>query len=181
MRIIGGTYRGKNLLSPKTDDIRPTSDKARESVFNILYSKLNKPWDQINLADIFTGSGAFGLEAVSRGARSVALIDIDTASAAKNVALFPNEKDKITLIRADAASLPRPKQVFDIIFMDAPYHKGLSEQALLSILKNNWLAPDGICVIETATDEKIEIPQPLKLVDERRYGIAKFWFLTFEN
>jgi len=181
MRIIGGLYRGKNLLSPQTGNIRPTSDKARESIFNILYSKLTKTWDQINLADIFTGSGAFGLEAVSRGAKSVALVDIDTASATKNIALFPNEKNKITLIRADASSLPHSRQKFDIIFMDAPYHKGLSEQALSSILKNNWLAPDGICVIETAADETLEIPQPLKLIDERSYGIAKFWFLTFEN
>ncbi len=181
MRIIGGLYRGKNLLSPKTGDVRPTSDKARESIFNILYSKLTKPWDQINLADIFAGSGAFGLEAISRGAKNVTLLDIDTASAAKNAALFPNEKNKITLIRADASSLPHSKQEFDIIFMDAPYHKGLSEQALASILKNNWLSSDGICVVETATDEKLSIPQQLELIDERRYGIAKFWFLTFKN
>lgn len=181
MRIIGGLYRGKTLLSPKTQQVRPTSDKARESVFNILYSKLTKSWDQINLADIFAGSGAFGLEAVSRGAKSVMLVDLDTSTATKNANLFPNEKNKITILKADATALPHPRQNFDIIFMDAPYHKSLSKQALSSILKNDWLAPHGICIIETAADEKLEIPQSMKLIDERRYGIAKFWFLIFEN
>ncbi len=73
MRIIGGIYRGKKLFSPLSDKIRPTADKARESVFNIIFSKSEKPWGQIRLADIFCGTGAFGLEAISRGAANVAL------------------------------------------------------------------------------------------------------------
>ena len=128
MRIIGGLYRGKKLLSPKTEAIRPTADKARESVFNILHSKLTKEWNQINLADIFAGTGAFGLEAVSRGAHSVTFVDIDTSTLKKNIDLFSNEKNKITIIKADASSLPHAQQGLDIIFMDAPYNKGLSEK-----------------------------------------------------
>ncbi len=181
MRIIGGLYRGKKLLSPKTEAIRPTADKARESVFNILNSKLNKEWKQINLADIFAGTGAFGLEALSRGAQSVTLVDIDTSTLTKNINLFPNEKNKITVIKTDASSLPHPQQIFDVIFMDAPYNKGLNEKALLSVIKNNWLAPNGICIVETNAKEELDIPSPLQLIDSRRYGIAKFWFLTFNN
>ena len=181
MRIIGGLYRGKKLFSPKTELIRPTADRARESVFNILHSKLIKTWDQIKLADIFAGTGAFGLEALSRGACNVTFVDINTSTVTKNINLFPNEKNKITIIKTDASFLPHSQQIFDIIFMDAPYNKGLSEKALSAILQNNWLAPDGICVVETNTKEELGIPSSLQLIDSRCYGIAKFWFLTFKN
>lgn len=180
MRIIGGIYRGKKLFSPLSDKIRPTADKARESVFNILFSKLEKPWSQIKLADIFCGTGAFGLEAISRGAAKVTLVDLDTATAAKNAALFPNEKSKISLIKADAANLPSTPAAFDVIFLDAPYHLGLSEKALLSVIDKKWLASDGICIVETAADEKLNIPEKMLLTDTRRYGIAQFLFLRFK-
>ena len=181
MRIIGGLYRGKKLLSPKSEQIRPTADKARESVFNVLYSKLTKEWSQIRLADIFAGTGAFGLEALSRGANHITMVDININDATRNVALFPNEKPKIKIIKADATSLPPTSYPFDVIFLDAPYQKGLTTQAITSILKQNWLAQDGICIAETAVDEQLEIPQSLQLIDNRCYGIAKFWFLTFKN
>ena len=120
MRIIGGLYRGKKLYSPLSENVRPTADKARESVFNILFSKLKKPWNVVNLADIFAGTGAFAFEALSRGAKSVTLVDIDISSASKNALLFSNEKSKITLLKANAARLPTVKSAFDIIFLDAP-------------------------------------------------------------
>lgn len=180
MRIIGGTYRGKKLLSPLSDKVRPTADKARESVFNILFSKLSKPWNDIRLADIFTGSGAFGLEAMSRGAKSVTLVDLDTTAANKNAALFPNEKNKINILRANAANLPKANTAFDIIFMDAPYHQGLSEKALQQVLAQKWLAQGGLCIVETAEDEELTIPDELSLEDNRRYGIAHFHFLKLK-
>lgn len=178
MRIIGGIYRGKKLFSPLSEKVRPTADKARESVFNILFSKLQSSRGQIRLADIFCGTGAFGLEAVSRGASAVALVDIDVSSAAKNAALFPNEKDKITLLKADAANLPAAAAPFDVVFLDAPYHQGLSEKALKSVLEKKWLAPGGVCIVETAYDESLAVPERLTLTDTRRYGIARFWFLA---
>lgn len=180
MRIIGGIYRGKKLFSPLSDKIRPTADKARESVFNIIFSKSEKPWGQIRLADIFCGTGAFGLEAISRGAANVALVDLDTSTAAQNAALLPNEKNKILLIKANAVNLPSAPAAFDIIFLDAPYHQGLSEKALLSLINKKWLAPDGICIIETAADEVLGIPENMLLTDSRRYGIARFYFLKFK-
>ena len=179
MRIIAGLYRGKKLFSPLSDKIRPTSDKAREAVFDILTAKLEKSWSQICLADVFAGTGAFGLEAMSRGAESVTLVDIDTATAAKNAALFAGEKNKIALLKADATRLPPAKQGFDIIFFDAPYHQDLSDKALNAALKQNWLKKGGICVVETAADEELVIPDNMELIDGRRYGIAKFWFLKF--
>lgn len=180
MRIIGGIYRGKKLFSPLSDKIRPTADKARESLFNIIFSKAEKPWHQIRLADIFCGTGAFGLESISRGASAVTLVDLDISTAAKNAALFSNEKNKISLIKANAANLPAVTTAFDIIFLDAPYHQGLSEKALYSIIEKKWLAPDGICIVETAADEPLSVPEQMVLADTRRYGIAQFRFLKFK-
>ncbi len=181
MRIIGGLYRGKKIFSPLSEKVRPTSDRARESVFNILTSKLLKPWSQINLADIFAGTGAFAFEALSRGAQSVTLIDIDISSATKNAALFSSEKNKIEIIKADATCLFSAPRTFDIIFLDAPYHKGLNEQAITAILQKKWLSDDGICIVETAADETLHFPTELNLIDKRRYGVAQFWFLALKT
>lgn len=178
MRIIGGLYRGKKLLSPRSGNIRPTADKAREAVFNILYSKLSRPWEELTLADIFAGSGAFALEALSRGAKQVTMVDIDLTDAARNAALFAGEKHKIRLFKADATGLPAALGQFDIVFLDAPYNKGLSEKALLSLLRQNWLAPDSLVVVELERNEKIALPEELTPIDERAYGIARFLFLT---
>lgn len=177
MRIIGGLYRGKKLLSPRSANVRPTADQAREAVFNILFSRLGKPWNELSAADVFAGSGAFALEAVSRGVRSVTLVDLDLTDAARNVALFPAEKNKIRLLKADAARLPTVPAPFDLLFLDAPYHLGLSEKALASLLKQNWIGPDSLCVVERARDEKLTLPDGLEAVDERIYGIARFLFL----
>ena len=97
MRIIGGTYRGKKLISPNYEGVRPTSDRTREAVFNILYSLLPQEWGVYRLLEVFTGSGAFSLEAISRGVSKVCMVDLDLTAAQKNVALFPKESDKLKL------------------------------------------------------------------------------------
>lgn len=177
MRIIGGLYRGKKLLSPRSANIRPTADQSRESVFNILYSKLEHPWHELSIADIFTGSGAFALEAISRGVRHATLVDIDITDAARNAALFTNETTKIKFIKADASRLPTAATEFDIIFIDAPYNKKLSEPALLSLHNRGWLSKNTICVVELSRGENINIPSAFETIDERAYGISRFIFL----
>lgn len=177
MRIVGGLYRGKKLFSPQSDEVRPTADRARESVFNILYSMLKKPWEELSFADIFAGTGAMGFEALSRGAKKVAFVDIDIASINKNLAMFQNEKGKVAVVRRDACSLGVAPSAFDIVFMDAPYKKGLSEKALCAVLDNQWLAKDGVCIVETGANENLVFDERLELVDKRKYGIAYFWFL----
>ena len=177
MRIISGLYRGKKLFSPRSANIRPTLDQSREAVFNILYSKLNREWKNLRLADIFTGSGAFALEAISRGVACVTLVDLDLTDAKRNITLFPNEQKKINLLKADATCLPYSQQSYDIIFLDAPYNKGLSEQALISLLKQNWLVPDSICIVELAKKEPFICPAEFTIIDERAYGITRFIFL----
>lgn len=178
MRIIGGLYRGKNLISPKNDAIRPTSDMAREMLFNILYSKLEKNWNELTWLDVFTGSGAVGLEAISRGVKQATLIDLDISSAAKNIALFPSEQKKIKLIKASATKLSVANEAFDIIFLDAPYQKNLSEPAIKSLLQQGWIKDDSIIIIELAKDEEFLTPSELEKIDNRSRGISQFLFFV---
>ena len=180
MRIIGGLYRGKKLFSPDSQKVRPTSDRAREALFNILNSQLEDQWSEYVLLDVFSGTGAFGLEALSRGANKVCLIDLDTKSLLKNVALFPQEKEKIKILRADATKLPLSTEQYDILFMDAPYNKGLSELALEQIAQKKWLKEGALCLVEVEKTEQISIPSCYKIKNERIYGLAKVIFLMYQ-
>lgn len=180
MRIISGTYRGKKLFSPDSDKVRPTSDRAREAVFNILNSSLESPWGDYALLDVFSGTGAFALEAVSRGVREVCLIDADTRSSQKNAALFPQERDKIKIVKADVAHLPPAPQRYGLMFMDAPYNRGLSEVALCGLDRGGWLDNNALCMVEVEKNEQIAIPSCYKLINERIYGLAKVLFLQYE-
>lgn len=170
MRIIGGKYRGRKLVSPKSHAVRPTSDKAREALFNILRSRLSNDFRELKLLDVFAGSGAFGLEAISQGFASVALIDIDCTDLSANVKLFADDKAKIEVIKGDACKVVGDKK-FDVMFMDAPYNKGLTEKALVNMC--NWLKPGALCLIEVEKNEACNLPDKYKLLDERHYGLAK--------
>ncbi len=179
MRIIGGRYRGKKLFSPQSAAVRPTSDRAREAMFSILRARLGGDFSKLKLLDLFAGSGAFGLEAVSQGFAEVCLVDVDTAAAAKNAALFPNEKNKIKLLCGDAARLDGLDGVYDVLFMDAPYRKGLSEKALEAAAARRILKPGALCLIEVEKNESCILPPSYELLDERRYGLAKVLLARF--
>ncbi len=177
MRIISGTLRGKKLFTPKDEQIRPTADRARESVYNIITSKLQTSLDSLTVLDIFSGTGAFGLEAASRGAKSVTFVDIDLTLTKKNAVLC--QFSNLSFIKKDARFLPTAKTPFDIIFLDAPYNKGLTEPTIANLLQNNYLHTNTLLIAETAKDEALNIIPPLKLIDERTYGAARFSFFTF--
>lgn len=179
MRIIAGIYRGKKLLSPVSEKVRPTSDRAREAIFNILYSKLPVSLSEISLLDVFSGSGAFALEAISRGVKKVGMIDLDTRDLLKNVALFPNEKNKIQVMKLNAENLPPASGRYDLLFMDAPYHCGLSEKALCQLSEKGWLKDGALCIIEVKRSESLPLPKRYEQVDERIYGLAKVLFLKY--
>ncbi len=180
MRIIGGTYRGKKLYSPAAEGIRPTADRARESIFNILNSGFVDNWENFRLLDIFAGTGAFALESLSRGAAEVCLIDIALESARRNLALFPKEQKKIRLLKADARQLPSAAEKYNLLFMDAPYACGLTEPALKSAAEQGWLAPECLCIIETEKKESLNLPAGFMLLEERVYGIARFTFARYK-
>lgn len=173
MRIIGGKYRGKNLASPEKMGVRPTADRTREAMFNILRSRLGGSFADYTALDVFSGTGALGLEALSQGVKEVCLIDIDTAAIVKNVALFPNEKNNIKVLRSDATKLLPAVKAYDILFMDAPYNKGLTELALAQLAKQKWLREGALCLIEVERGEEINLPAEYELLDERHYGAAK--------
>ena len=177
MRIVAGQYRGKKLWTPEGKEVRPTSERAREAIFNILHSHLGSDYSAVRLADIFAGTGAFGLEALSRGAASITLVDKDTSLAAKNAKMFVKEQAKIKLIKADALNLPHLRDKFNMVFMDAPYAKGLTEEVLKQLLEKDWLEPNSLCIVEIKKDEHIDIPQKYELLDERVYGLARILFL----
>lgn len=180
MRIIGGTYRGKKLYSPENEGVRPTSDRAREAVFNIINSKIGGDWSDYDMLDVFSGTGAMGLEALSRGVNSVALLDINLQTAKRNAALFAKEKDKIRLIAADASKLPPAGQKYNLVFLDAPYNKGLTAAALNSLSARGWLAPGALVLAELEKNEKLELPELFEPLDERRYGLARVVFLRYQ-
>lgn len=177
MRIVAGKYRGKKLFSPEGKDVRPTSERAREAIFNILNSRFDSEYGSLKIADIFAGTGAFGLEALSRGFNSVTFVDRDVSLVRKNTALFTKEQDKIKIIKADALNLPRVGTKFEMVFMDAPYNKGLTEDVLKQLIQKDWLADKSLCVIEVKCDEHPDIPADFEIIDERIYGLARVLFL----
>lgn len=179
MRIIAGQYRGKILVSPDSNKVRPTTDRARESIFNILNSKLEYNFSEYSLLDVCSGTGAFGLEALSRGVNEICLIDIDTQYILKNIALFPKDSNKIKVIRQDATNLSTALRKYDLVFIDAPYKQGLSEKILINLDSKNWLASGALCMVELEKHEELSFPDSFELIDERIYAISKVVFLKY--
>lgn len=175
MRIVAGRFRGRALVAPSGAGTRPTSDRLRESIFNIL-SHGDFPLENARVLDLFAGTGALGLEAISRGARFALFVEEDAnarAAIRANIeALGLTGATK--LFRRDAADLgPMPPSAggpFDLIFADPPYGKDLAVPALASARAGGWLASGAIAVVETATDDTFETPAGFELVQSRAYG-----------
>ena len=185
MRIVAGRHRGRVLDSPPGTDVRPTSDRARESLFNILeHGKLAagglSPIRGARVLDAFCGTGALGLEALSRGAAHVTFLDSDAASLrlAKANATKLDESGHANFLQADATR-PPAGQACSLIFLDAPYGNDLTASALAALAKNGWLAPGAIVVAETGLSEGLVPPAGFTAADERRYGKAKLTFLIW--
>ncbi len=181
MRIVAGKFRGKALLSPSDDSIRPTSDRAREAVFSILGSRLSPHFDGMKVLDLFAGTGALGLEALSRGASSA--VFVDTGAEARGLIRDHIEAFGIAgiakLLRRDATALGPAGTMgpVDLVFLDPPYGQGLGEKALTSLLAGNWLAPDATLVLEESTDVVLDLPPVFVLDDRREYGAAAVHFI----
>ena len=185
MRIVAGKFRGKALLSPSDESIRPTSDRAREAMFNILASRIGVHLDGLKVLDLFAGTGALGLEAISRGATSA--VFVDTSAEARGLI-----RDHIEafgaggiakLLRRDATALGVAGTMgpFDLVFLDPPYSKGLGELALTSLRDGNWLAPQATIVLEEASEAELALPDGFTLSDRREYGAAALHFITLSH
>jgi 16S rRNA (guanine966-N2)-methyltransferase len=178
MRIIAGTLRGRRLIAPKGFEVRPTSDRAREALFNIL-EHAAPPLRDCSFLDLFAGTGAVGLEAASRGARRVLLVETGREALAalrRNIEALGLE-ESVGVHAADASRLGRARTAFDIVFMDPPYGSGLAPPAVEGVLRQGWLAPQGRIIVELQADEALTPPAGVTPVDERRYGRGRFVFL----
>ena len=183
MRIIGGVFKGRLIAAPPGRDTRPTSDRAREGAFNIL---AHAPWSKgiagRHVLDLFAGSGALGLEALSRGAAFAVFVDTDAAARGtirENIEALGLLG--ITRIhRRDAADLgAKPVGLgapFDLAFLDPPYGKGLGDAALAQLSPGGWIGPDALIVMECAADDT-PTTSGFETLDERIYGTAKVLFL----
>ncbi|WP_297974381.1 16S rRNA (guanine(966)-N(2))-methyltransferase RsmD [uncultured Amaricoccus sp.] len=178
MRIIGGTHRGLALAGLGGGDpaahLRPTSDRVREAIFNLLahggYDDPPPP-EGARVLDLFAGTGALGLEALSRGARHATFVDQGQTALAllrRNLAKMGTE-DRARVIARDATRLGRnPGEPFTLVFLDPPYARGLGEKAAISALAGGWVAPGGLLIWEEGTEPAP--PLGLKRLDQRRYG-----------
>ena len=178
MRIIAGEFRGRRLLAPKGTAIRPTSDRAREALFDILEHG-DPPVRGARFLDLFCGTGAVGLEALSRGADAVLLVDDQPEAvrlARANIERLGAPANVRLLVR-DATRLGKARQPFDLIFLDPPYGSGLATAALDSLREGGWLAPEARVIVELAAGEPLEVPPGYEIERERRYGAARFVFL----
>lgn len=180
MRIVGGALRGRGLSAPRSQAIRPTSDRLRESVFDILAHKLGDPVSDANVIDLFAGTGALGIEALSRGARRALFVDEGSeARALLRANIEALGLGGVTRVfRRDATKLgdAPPGETFSLAFLDPPYGKGLAEPALRALLSGGWLAKDALVVIEESAEATIDLPASLEQEDARRYGDTQFVF-----
>ncbi|HYM71387.1 MAG TPA: 16S rRNA (guanine(966)-N(2))-methyltransferase RsmD [Stellaceae bacterium] len=187
MRIVGGRHRGRRLIAPPGDAVRPTSDRAREALFNILshgdFAAAGLPFADENVLDAFAGTGALGLEALSRGAAAVAFIETDRVALAalrKNLAAL-DEEDAAYVVAGDATHPPRAPYACAVAFLDPPYRSGIAAPALTALAGAGWLAPRAIAVVEIAAGEAFAAPEGFAMIDERVYGAAKLVFLRREG
>ena len=181
MRVIAGRLRGRNIASPKSQAIRPTADRLRESLFNILAHGDDDPIPGARVLDLFAGTGALGIEALSRGAAFTLFVD-DGAEAR---ALLRENVETLGLggtskvYRRDATKLgpAHPMEPFSLVFADPPYRKGLAEQALMSARVGGWLTSDALIVVEEAVEAKFAAPEGFEESDRRAYDDTEFVFL----
>jgi 16S rRNA (guanine966-N2)-methyltransferase len=187
MRIVGGSHRGRRLAAPPGELVRPTSDRAREALFNILshgtFAAEGSPFVERPVLDAFAGTGAFGLEALSRGAGAAAFIENDRPALAalrRNVGML-GEADRAQIVAGDATRPPRAAFACAVAFLDPPYRSGLAPPALGALAAAGWLTPDALAIIEVAAREELPLPPGFVIMDERVYGAARLVFLRRER
>src|SRR5689334_24140972 len=181
MRVIGGRLRGRTLASPSSRDIRPTADRLRESVFNILIHAYGDPITGARVLDLFAGTGALGIEAVSRGATFTLFVD----NGAEARALLRNNVESLALggvtkvYRRDATDLgpAHPMQPSSLAFLDPPHGTGLAEKALASLREGGWLTAGALLVVEEAKAAAFAAPKGFEELERRAYDDTEFVFL----
>lgn len=180
MRIISGKYGGRKLEVPKTQNIRPTSDKIRGSIFNALQSRIDL--EATNVLDVFCGTGALGLEALSRGASTCIFIDKskDSLSLTQKNANNLGAQNCCTFINQPIEKIKEKPSNFaaaNLFFCDPPYHQDLLPAALEALHKTGWLAPDSLGILECEKPYNFTAPQRFEILNEKIYGDTKIIFV----
>ncbi len=183
MRIVGGKFKGRSLKSPTSSLVRPTSDRLRETVFNILAHGYDDACEGARVIDLFAGTGALGIEALSRGAALAVFVDDSN----EGRALLRANMETLGLggisriMRRDATKLgPMPPQdTFTLVFLDPPYGKDLAPRALVSLRDGGWLADGALCVIEEEADAQVSLPEGFTALDRRETGDTQVLFARF--
>jgi 16S rRNA (guanine966-N2)-methyltransferase len=184
MRVVGGRLKGRNIASPSTQAIRPTADRLREALFNILIHAYDNPVLDARVLDLFAGTGALGIEAVSRGAAFTLFVD----NGAEARALLRNNVEALGLggvtkvYRRDAADLgpAHPVEPFSLVFLDPPYRMKLAEKALGSLRDGGWLTPEALLVVEEHKAAGFVAPDRFEELERRAYDDTEFTFLRFK-
>lgn len=184
MRVVGGDLRGRPLATPRDNAIRPTTDRTREAVFNMLAHRFGGRLDGARVLDLFAGTGALGIEALSRGAAYCVFIEESAEGRGlvrTNVESF-GLTGRTKIFRRDATGLGDAGTLgpFGLVFADPPYGKGLGERALRSARAGGWLAPGALCVVEEAAAAPFEPGPGFSIVDERAYGETVIRFIEAE-
>ena len=173
VRIVGGSLRGLRLRAPAGERVRPTGERVREALFDILiHGGMSAPLEGARVVDLFAGTGALGLEALSRGAAHLTAVEseADVRGVLRANVEALGCSDRVTVVAADATHLPPAITACDLALLDPPYHVGLAAPALAALLGGGWLEDAATVVVEHAVDDPFEPPASLAVRDRRRYG-----------
>jgi 16S rRNA (guanine966-N2)-methyltransferase len=181
MRVVGGRLRSRPIAGPKSDGLRPTADRLRESLFNILTHAYSDPVTGARVLDLFAGTGALGIEAISRGAAFTLFVDegVEARALLRDNVGSLGLGGVTRIFRRDATRLGpvHPLEPFTLAFLDPPYRKGLAEKALVSARDGGWLAPGALVVVEEATDAAFKAPEGFEELERRAYDDTELVFL----
>ncbi|MEP2979385.1 MAG: 16S rRNA (guanine(966)-N(2))-methyltransferase RsmD [Lentilitoribacter sp.] len=183
MRIVGGKYRGRSIVSPKTENIRPTKDRTRESIFNILEHSYSEHLEDGRVLELFAGTGAVGIEALSRGCEFVLFVE----QSIEGRGLLRQNTDNLSLhgctkiFKRDATKLgPLSKfEPFTILFADPPYGQGLGEKAIKSAVDNGWMVDQALVILEEHVDIEPDLDDRFTQIDKRPFGETNIWFYSY--
>lgn len=179
MRIVAGRHKGRPLAAPPGHTARPTADRARQALFNILAHSAEVELEGARVVDCFAGTGALGLEALSQGAAHATFVESHPASLkilAANIAAL-GEGAATAVLAMDATRLPPAPRPCTLAFLDPPYQSGLAGSCLGALAEKGWLADGALAVVEVAAREAFVPPPGFDSLDERTYGAARFVFV----
>jgi 16S rRNA (guanine966-N2)-methyltransferase len=189
VRIVGGRLKRRRLAAPIGDAVRPTSDRARQALFDVLEhgpllpKRSGSRLADLRVLDVFAGTGAFGLEALSRGAAAATFVERDrrALSALRRNVESLGLGDLVSILAVDAMRLgpppPRPGLPADLVFLDPPYESGSASPCLAALLAHRWLTGNVLCIAELGAREGFAAPLGFSVVDQRRYGAGRFLFM----